>query len=347
MSEDDIRAESPADSRGYNNAHRAFVQAFLSRSVMTEDEIKPVLAAIMSAQGTLKLLAAPFSLICYTLMVERSDPNRPMLEGDVTTQLLTASIQIVNARLATFDYEIRSTKDQISKTATYALVNTASDPLTQLATTFTADEIAYIKRLLDAMFETNNTRIREILAVSIREARDLARPSRQSQVGGRDRESQGQTGSRSYITIDKAEAVLEQLVSQSFFYKSRINYYSLAPRALMELRAYLKETYNEPPDPDDPEDEGIIRIKDCEGCREIVTVGVRCSNRECGVRFHDECAVQYYRRQRGDARKCPTCKQEWTGDLFVGERAAAVQRRSVGDRESGVRRGLDDDDDEE
>lgn len=46
----DIRAESPDEGR-YNNAHRAFLQAFLSRSVMTVDEIKPVLAAVMSAKS--------------------------------------------------------------------------------------------------------------------------------------------------------------------------------------------------------------------------------------------------------------------------------------------------------
>jgi hypothetical protein len=46
----DIRAESPDEGR-YNNAHRAFLQAFLSRSVMTVDEIKPVLAAVMSANS--------------------------------------------------------------------------------------------------------------------------------------------------------------------------------------------------------------------------------------------------------------------------------------------------------
>jgi hypothetical protein len=51
MSRDDIRAESPADSGGYNNAHRAFVQAFFSKPVMTTDEIAPVLSAVMSAQG--------------------------------------------------------------------------------------------------------------------------------------------------------------------------------------------------------------------------------------------------------------------------------------------------------
>ena len=35
----------------YNNSHRAFLQAFLSRSTMTFEEAQPVLAAIFSAHG--------------------------------------------------------------------------------------------------------------------------------------------------------------------------------------------------------------------------------------------------------------------------------------------------------
>lgn len=34
----------------YNNSHRAFLQAFLARSVMTFEEAQPILAAILSAR---------------------------------------------------------------------------------------------------------------------------------------------------------------------------------------------------------------------------------------------------------------------------------------------------------
>lgn len=51
MSRDDFRAATPDENGGYVNAHRALLQAFLSRSVMTADELKPVFAAVMSAQG--------------------------------------------------------------------------------------------------------------------------------------------------------------------------------------------------------------------------------------------------------------------------------------------------------
>ncbi|KAF2115837.1 Nse1 non-SMC component of SMC5-6 complex-domain-containing protein [Lophiotrema nucula] len=332
MSDEEIRAEE--DVGGYNHAHRAFLQAFLSRSVMTVDEIKPILANIMSAYE-----------------------GRPRLEGDITEMDITSMIQMVNSRLQALDYDIRAAHSQTSRELVYALVNTQSDPLTQLATTFTPDEIAYIKRLLDAMFETNNTRRAEIMAVDSIQASQLAKVARnrQSQVNGHtqhDDEDQPQESQVAVkgITIAEAEKVCASLVSQQFCAKSRKGYYSLAPRALLELRAYLKETYNEPADPDDEEDEGITRIRDCEGCGTIVTYGQRCSNRDCGCRLHDHCMAQFFRGRNNGERKCPACKAPWPGDFFVGERAATQgQRRTTGGRRANGGRGqvYDDDDDEE
>ncbi|KAF2268054.1 hypothetical protein CC78DRAFT_455871 [Lojkania enalia] len=309
----------------YNNSHRAFLQAFLARSVMTVDEIKPTLAAVMSAQN----------------------PERPMLEGDITTPDISSIIQSINVRLAPLDYEIRSTRSQINRELIYALVNTTSDALTQLATTFSPDEIAYIKSLLDCMFETNNTRSREIMAVRGMQASQLgrvnARPRQsqvlQSQTDAEDGEtSQVQVRTKD-ITGPESGALLGTLVEQQFFTKTVVGqkeYYTLAPRALLELRAYLKETYNEPADPDDPDSVEVVRIRDCEACREIVTVGQRCSNRDCGCRFHDHCTAQFFTGRGVEERRCPICKNAWTGDFFVGIRADMVgQKRKMGGRSFG------------
>lgn len=262
-------------------------------------------------------------------------------------------VQTINAKVNPLDYEIRSTRNQNDRNLTYALVNTTSDPLTQIATSFTPDEIAYIKRLLDFMFETNNTKIREVMAIKGLKAAQLAKApprNRQSQAAGdadMDEESAAtQAGPvvKSVMAND-AERVLDNLVVQGFFQRSRAGYYSLAPRALMELRTYLKETYNELPAEDDDEDEAVTRIRDCEGCREIVTVGLRCDNKECEVRWHDHCATQYFRNQQGSRRQCPKCKAAWEGETFVGERADQVggRRRTTGGQSSMI---ADEEDDE-
>jgi non-structural maintenance of chromosomes element 1 len=39
------------DGGGYDDRHRAFLQAFMSRSTLKYDEAKPILAAIWSAFG--------------------------------------------------------------------------------------------------------------------------------------------------------------------------------------------------------------------------------------------------------------------------------------------------------
>ncbi|KAF2019689.1 hypothetical protein BU24DRAFT_419315, partial [Aaosphaeria arxii CBS 175.79] len=324
-----------SDSSSYNNAHRAFLQAFLARSVMTTDEIKPLLAAIMSAH----------------------EPDRPLLVGDITPPDITNFIQQVNIRISPLDYEIRSSRSQTSRVLFYSLVNTTSDSLTHLATTFSHEEIAYIKRLLDCMFETNNTRSREIMAVSSMEASRLTKAPRENRQSLAAANGDGEDGAQSQaaaavkgISISESDKVLAQLVEQHFFNKSSRGYYSLAPRALMELRVYLKETYNEAGDPEYEDSEPIVRIKDCEGCREIVTVGVRCSDKECRVRFHEQCAVLYFRNQRGDTQRCPTCKTEWGGNLFVGERAVYQgERRANGTgagRHSSSRVQVDDEDED-
>ncbi|KAJ4339136.1 hypothetical protein N0V95_007853, partial [Ascochyta clinopodiicola] len=135
------------------------------------------------------------------------------------------------------------------------------------------------------MFDTNNTSTREILAVKQMDASQLARPRRvrQSQAASLAEEDEASQTPDAGITLAEADAVLDALVADQFLRLSRAKYYSLAPRALMELYSYLKETYNDTPDDaEDDDDEPRIRIHDCEGCREIVTFGIRCNKRECG-----------------------------------------------------------------
>lgn len=241
--------------------------------------------------------------------------------------LITPVIQTINSKLEPYNFEIRHTRSQTTKETTYALVNKTSDSLTQLATRLTASEIAYIRRLLDAMFDTNNTPTRETMAIKQMDASQLARPrrARPSQAASTlDPDDATSQAADTGITIGEADAVLDALLADNFLHLSRAKYYSLAPRALMELASYLKETYN---DDEDDEEEPTIRIRDCEGCREIVTFGIRCNNRECGVRWHDRCANQYYSGKSVQGKKCPKCKAVCEGNVFVGERADRVQSR--------------------
>lgn len=143
--------------------------------------------------------------------------------------------------------------------------------MTQLATTYSADEIGFLKRILDAMFETNNTLRREIMAINSMQALQLCKPSaaeRRETQNGATTQSAGQG-----LKLVEAERTLKSLVDEGWFEKSSKGYYSLSPRAIMELRGWLIETYNDVED--DGEDEEGVRnpkIKLCEACKEIITV---------------------------------------------------------------------------
>jgi non-structural maintenance of chromosomes element 1 len=290
------------DNLSYGNVHRAFLQALLARKSLTLEEAKPLIAQIESA----------------------ANPERPTLAEDVTLADLDNYIHTLNSQISFFDFEIRSTQHQIKKTRIYALVNTTSDALTQMATTHTADEIAYVKRVLDAMFETYNTHSREVMAIKPNQALQLAKPAGVSTRRESGTQAQSQNAG---LTMAQAEKMMRDMVSEGWFDLNN-EFYTLSPRALMELRGWLVDTYNTPDDEkDDDEEELPQAIKMCEGCKEIVTMGQRCPQLDCQARVHNHCKAGMF-RIHGGREQCPKCKTAWVDALPVGVMAARGARVS-------------------
>ncbi|KAL8758006.1 MAG: hypothetical protein Q9199_001790 [Rusavskia elegans] len=292
------------DDEQWNDSNRAFLQALMARSTLTLDEAKPLLAAIQTAYERKETLAE-----------------------DITEADLNAHIAAANTRISPFDLEIRSTFHQTTRKRVYAFVNSSSDPITQLATIHTAEEISFLKRVLDAMFETYNTPRNEVMAITSMQAVRLHKAPDSGRVDTQDGSAtQGSTAQG--LKMIEAEKMLRTLVDEGWFEKSNKGYYTLSPRALMELRGWLIETYNDVDEDDADDDERPPRIKQCVACKEIVTMGQRCSKRNCHCRLHDICVQNFFRMQRSNG--CPVCKTEWTGDVFVGERAAPASTRRSG-----------------
>ena len=250
----------------YNNTNRAFLQIFIARSVLTFEEAKPILAAIFTAHG-ISLARKRFFQFSTNIHPEKHE----CLAEDVTQADFNSYINAANNAISAYDLEIRSTYHQTTRARVYALVNSTSDPITQLATIHTADEISFLKRVLDAMFETYNTPRHEVMAITSMQAVALAKAPtedrRQTQNGS---ETQGSAGQS--VTMMQAEKILKSFVEEGWFEKSRKGFYSLSPRALMELRGWLMETYNDMDEEEEDEDERIRKIKQCQACKEIVTV---------------------------------------------------------------------------
>ena len=229
----------------YDDSNRAFLQAFLARSTLTFETAKPILSAI------------------YTV-----HEGRDVLPNDITIEDLNSYILAANTAISPLDLEIREARHQQTSDRYYALVNTTSDPLTQLATTYTAEEIAFVKRVLDAMFDgQNNKGRREAMCMNSMEAIQLAKPSgrRETQNGAT------QTNGGQGLSLRDAEQMMTRLVEEGWLEKSKHGFYSLSPRALMELKGWLVDTYNEPADEEDDEPRKD-KIKKCHACSEIVTV---------------------------------------------------------------------------
>jgi hypothetical protein len=191
-----------------------------------------------------------------------------MLYNHITESDVSTYIHMLNSKLALVDYEIRIARSQKDHSVTYVLVNLTSDAVTQLATTHSPDEIAFVKRVLDAMFETHNTGKKEIMAITKMQARNLAKAPRVSVAND---DSATQSAVAPGLSIPQTEKLMDDMVEEGWFEKSPAGYYSLSPRALAELRDWLRETYNEISGGGE-EDDDIIRIRNCEACTEIVTI---------------------------------------------------------------------------
>lgn len=296
-------------SNGYDDRHRAFLQALLARGTVTFEESQTILAAIFDA----------------------ADGGEGDIRPDqVTEEDFLAYIEASSNAASLFDYEIRSTVHQLTKQRVYALVNTASDPQTQLATIFSPEELAFIKRALDGMFDKFNRPRMEVLAITEMQAIKFARPDRRQSMG--DPAEASQTSDRG-LKHSEVETVLASLVNGGWFEKSKSGFYSVTPRALLELRPWLMNMYN---DPDAGADEWQ-RIKFCEACKDIVTTGLRCSEPSCTLRLHDICQEAFWRARR--SKECPHCSREWTGLNYVGERAVTrTEAYQRGRRRSGGKR---------
>jgi hypothetical protein len=146
-----------------------------------------------------------------------------------------------------------------------------------MATLYTPDEIAFVRRVIDAMFDKNNTPAKEVMAVRVTEAIRLGKVARttidpaagtQPATAAATNGAAGTPGPAASLTMDRAEKIVDGLVEEEWLDRSSAGFLSLSTRSLMELRQWLIDTYN---DPGATEDEWQ-RIKMCEGCKQIVTI---------------------------------------------------------------------------
>lgn len=229
---------------GYDDANRAFLQAVLARNTLTWETARPLIASIESVHEGSAVAVEDIS------------------QGDIDTYVNKA-----NRALLPLDMEIRSTLHQISRERIYALVNTTSDPIMQLATTYTADEIAFIKKMLDEMFDSSKNRGRnELMCLSGIQVAQLVNAARRDTNGEETQTSQKR------MKGSEAEDLVRRLEQEGWLDKSEAGFYTLSARALMELKTWLVDAYNEPADETGEDQARQQKIKFCQACKEIITM---------------------------------------------------------------------------
>ncbi|KAK4214392.1 Nse1 non-SMC component of SMC5-6 complex-domain-containing protein [Rhypophila decipiens] len=305
---------------GYNETNRAFLQALMARGSLTFSEGQKLVAEILPAQ-------------------QGGDHINPRA---ITQDDFGKLIQTAREAVEPLDYDIRNMRHQGNGERVWAFINAHSDPATQMGTTRSPEEVSFIKRLLDAMFEEYNTVRMEVMAVDEGQALKVSRPRRrQSGINGtalEDEEINSQGTPDRGLKHSEVLSLLSSLVAEGWLEKSRDGFYSLSPRSLMELWSWLVATYNDP-----DEDGEWQHIKFCEACKEIVTYGQRCAERDCIVRLHDICEEAFWRARRD--QKCPKCQTDWTRNHFVGERAVTSRsgfQKGRGRKSGGRRSNLED-----
>ncbi|KAH7915014.1 Nse1 non-SMC component of SMC5-6 complex-domain-containing protein [Hygrophoropsis aurantiaca] len=250
-----------------NDVQRLFLQAVFSRS-------------ILSYQHALLLWGK-----CIDA-VKAADPSLDIRSSDDRAQW-NIFVTGINQSLDSLDLEFRHLHDETDGREMYCLVNRRGDEVAQLATDYTAVEIAYFKAIIEQIMLAPHEAYSVSSFTALREVNSL----------------------KTNMSKTQAEVVLGSFVAKGWLLKSKRGRYSLSTRTLLEMLNYLKQTYPE-------------ECLECTICMEMVTKGIACTRPNCKTRLHDHC-FNTFRRHNS---KCPTCSQDWPqkddGLVPVGEGAA-------------------------
>eukprot|EP00727_Mastigamoeba_balamuthi_P001121 m51a1_g11005 hypothetical protein (249) ;mRNA; f:362897-363911 len=236
---DDAAAAGPKE---YDDRHRLLAQSLLSH--------KAVNAALF-----------------------RELPRNACVDAIALVDTVDGVVDELNDKLRAIGMEVRRGVCEVSGSVYYALVNSTYDPrVSQIATTFRNDEIAFYKHLIDEIIEGDTGRIGERAAINIGQ----------------------QHGT---LTARDAEETIGRLVSNQWLKALEGGSLTLGWRGFLELRPYLAQKYPE-------------SLRSCTICAEPCVLGDRCPNKPCLERMHSRCAAGWFRKRTGQL-VCPSCKRPW------------------------------------
>ncbi|KNZ74205.1 Non-structural maintenance of chromosomes element 1 like protein [Termitomyces sp. J132] len=188
-----------------DDVQRVFIQAILSRAIVSRN----------------------LAQILWEKSIDAVNAAKPELELRLPTgrDAWDEFVTKINRSLDSLDLEFRHLHDENSGTQMYALVNRKGDEIAQMATEYTAAEIAFFKAIVELIMLAPRHSFSVSSTAALREVSAI-RP-------------------KTNMSKSQAEAVLGSFVAQKWLTKSKRGRYSLSTRSLLELSPYLKTTYPE------------------------------------------------------------------------------------------------------
>ncbi|KAI0831418.1 Nse1 non-SMC component of SMC5-6 complex-domain-containing protein [Trametes gibbosa] len=293
------------------DVQRLFLQAILSRRILSQKLAAKIwekcIDAVKEANETLDI---PY----------RADRNS--WDNFVTS---------VNEALNPLDLEFAHLHDEVTGKEMYAVVNRKGDEIAQMATEYSATEIAYFKAVLEQIMLAPSESFCVSSLAALREVNSLKANMTKSQA----ETTLGSFVARGWLLKSKCVPPHPSFPTYNVMRASdyRLGRYSLSTRTILELQTYLRNTYES-------------EVLDCTICMELVTRGIACYTNQCKTRMHTHCFNNYKRRHH----LCPTCNQSWSeGNLNklrpVGE--AAYREGQDHNRRRMRRRSSEEDEDDD
>ncbi|XP_028417117.1 non-structural maintenance of chromosomes element 1 homolog isoform X2 [Dendronephthya gigantea] len=207
-------------------SHRLYLQCFMARPFMSEKEAKESYSS------------------CVEVFQDNFDPAN-----------FQRCINTINNALQPLFLEIRKGVSEDDGKYYYGLVNSSEDQISKLATSYTAHDVEYFRKVLDTFVQSDDGTATSVEL--LHGAADLQKS----------------------MSASHAEKLLNMWVKGKWLSQSLGDYW-LGPRAVLELQPYLKRVYED-------------YVMDCKICMDFVLRGQSCV--ACDFKIHHHCAARYFK----------------------------------------------------
>lgn len=204
---------------------------------------------------------------------------------NIDPELVTETISSINAALFSFGLELRSGIDEESEKLVWALVNTFEDEISQYATDYLSQELAYLNKLFEAIITDHE----EQFFITLTDALNL-----QLQASVQNPEYAPSQLNTSGLTKAERSLLIETYIKDGWLTRTKLGYLTIGVRAILELKFKLKTQF-----------EGYLF--DCSLCEAPITQGLKCNISDCNGRFHKLCLV----KTKSGVNRCLNCKADW------------------------------------